>query len=66
MTKLNRIWIERDLSETTKDTNIAIRIDWDNDRHQRIVIKDDTPSGVSMALEEAVALVNAERVQGKI
>lgn len=61
MAQLERIWIEHHANSKP-----AIRIDWDNDRHQRIEVKDTRPEGVANALKEAGALVNAERVQGKI
>jgi len=59
--KVKEIWIEHDFGEKR-----AIRIDWDNDRHQRIVIEDGTPESVARALERAGSLVNAERVHGEI
>lgn len=61
MATLEKIWIEN-----FKSMRPAIRIDWDNDRHQRVEIKDDTPEAVAEALKEAGELVNAERVDGEI
>lgn len=61
MATLKKIWVEEN-----EKGNSAIRIDWDNDRHQRVEIEGDTPESVSAALKEAGALVNAERVHGKI
>ena len=61
MTTLKKIWIELDVGEER-----AIRIDWKNDRHQRIKIEDDSPEAVARALIEAGALVNAERAHGEI
>ena len=61
MAKLKKIWIEHDFGEKR-----AIRIDWNNDRHQRIEFEDETPEAVARALKEAGSLVNAERVNGEI
>lgn len=61
MTTLKKIWIDHDFGEKR-----AIRIDWKNDRHQMIVIEDDTPEAVARALKEAGSLVNAERAHGEI
>jgi len=58
MTKLMSIWLE--------PGGKAIRIDWDNDRHQRIELTSGSPEGVAKALKEAGSLVNAERVQGEL
>ena len=64
MAKLSAIWLERNLSVDCKKQ--AIRIDWDNDRHQRIVIDSDSPDAVAHALKEAGFMVNAEFVHGNI
>ena len=61
MAKLEKIWIEHDDGEKR-----AIRIDWDNDRHQRVPIKGATPQAVSLALWEAGCLVTEEHARGKI
>lgn len=61
MAKLKKIWIEHFVGDQP-----AIRIDWDNDRHQRVEIKGDSPEAVAIALKEAGSLVNAERVRGEI
>lgn len=61
MTTLKKLWIEHNFGEKR-----AIRIDWKNDRHQRIEIEDGTPEAVARALKEAGALVNAEREKDKI
>ena len=61
MAKLKKIWIEHNFGEKR-----AIRIEWNNDRHQRIEIEDETPEAVVRALKEAGSLVNAERVHGEI
>lgn len=60
MVKLKNIWIENDFGEKQ-----AIRIDWDNDQHQRIEIAENTPEAVAHALKVAGSLVNAEMVQKK-
>lgn len=61
MTTLKKIWIEHGFGE-----KLAIRIDWKNGQHQRIVIEDDTPEAVARSLKEAGSLVNAERAHGEI
>lgn len=61
MAKLEKIWIEHD-----DDEKRTIRIDWDNDRHQRVPIKGATPQAVGHALKEAGGIVIAEHVHGKI
>ena len=58
MTKLDRIWIERDLAETGQ--NEAIRIDWDNDRHHRIEIEGDKPADLIKAMDLAVRMMNSD------
>ena len=58
MAKLERIWVERDLADIGE--NEAIRIDWDNDRHQRIEIKGDEPKDLIKALDFAVRLLRYE------
>lgn len=60
MTKLERIWIEKDLD------NEAIRIDWDNDRHQRIEIKGNEPKDLIKALDFAVRLLKSEMIDKEI
>ncbi|NCU32998.1 MAG: hypothetical protein EOM23_08735 [Candidatus Moranbacteria bacterium] len=64
MAKLKALWIEIDLAEIGGKK--AIRIDWDNDRHQRIVIEGDDPESVSRSLKKAGSLIAAEIVYGKI
>jgi hypothetical protein len=61
MAKLKKIWIEHDFGEKR-----AVRMDWDNDRHQRIEIEASTPESVARALKDAGSLVAAEMAQGKI
>ena len=61
MAKLDKIWIEHDDGEKW-----AIRIDWDNDRHQRVPIKGVTPQAVSLALREAGYFITTEHARGKI
>ena len=54
-TTLKQIWIEK-----TFDGKTAIRIDWSNDRHQRIEIKKCALDGVVAALKEAILLIQEE------
>lgn len=60
MTKLKRIWIERDVTEINKDTATAIRLDWDNDRHQRIEITGTSPTHLIDVFTDAVFELEAE------
>lgn len=55
MTKLLNISLER--NELTPN---AIRVDWDNDRHQRVVIKDNNPLEVVNALKKLTRLLEEE------
>jgi hypothetical protein len=64
MVKLDRIWIERGLSGSGE--NEAIRIDWDNDRHQRIEIKGNEPKDLIKALDFAVRLLKSETIDKEI
>lgn len=66
MAKLKRIWVERDLSKIDEETNDAIRIDWDNDRHQRIEIKGGSPLQVITALKNAALMLEEELYKEKI
>ena len=52
MANLDRLYIERGSN--------AIRIDWDNDRHQRIEIKGTEPHDLIKALDFAVRLLKSE------
>ena len=61
MATLKKIWIEHESGHKR-----VIRLDWDNDRHQRVEIETITPKAVYRALKEAGSLVAAEMVQGKI
>lgn len=55
MAKLEEIWIENHAN-----SNPAIRIDWDNDRHQRIEIRGRNPLHVIEALKLAELELKAE------
>ena len=44
----------------------AIRLDWSNGRHQRIVIHDKTPEGVLRSIDELAYLLRKEIAQGKL
>lgn len=64
MSKLKRIWIESNADITGSDE--AIRIDWDNDRHQRIEIKGKDPAHLIDALKRAEIELKAELYRGNI
>lgn len=66
MAQLKDIWIERDLADVDDDSPKALRIDWDNDRHQRIEIKGDEPVDLIKALDFAVRLLKSEMIDKKI
>lgn len=66
MAKLKIIWIERDLTKIDKETNDAIRMDWDNGRHQRIDIKGGNPLQVIAALKAAALALERELHEGEI
>jgi hypothetical protein len=61
MAKLQKIWIEHHFGEER-----AVRIDWDNDNHQRVEIESNAPESVARALKDAGSLVEAQIAQGKI
>jgi hypothetical protein len=50
MVKISKIWIEEYLDHR------AIRIDWDNDWHQRIPLEEDTAQGNCLSLHCAATL----------
>jgi len=60
MAKLTEMWIETDLSKIDDHTPKAIRLDWDNDRHQRIEFKGRNPSQVIAALKYAALTLEEE------
>lgn len=61
MALLKNIWIEENNGEKT-----AIRIDWDNDRHQRLKMKDSTSKHVICALKAVVLELEKELYLEKI
>jgi hypothetical protein len=61
MAELKEIWIERNPGEKE-----AIRLDWDNNYHHRIVVGNKTVEGVCNSLQRAADLVLAARACGKI
>ena len=61
MAKLKKIWIDNDWP-----VGKSIRIDWDNDRHQAVVITGDTPEDVSYALIQAGHIVKTELANGHL
>ena len=64
MAELKKFWIERNVVEFKG--NDAIRVDWDNDRHQRIEISGGSPKDVIQALGFAVRLLKSELNAGEI
>ena len=52
MAKVTEIWINKAIPE--------IVVDWDNDRHQAIELKDRSPESVVNALSEMVVLLKQE------
>ena len=52
MAKVTNIWINKAYPE--------IVVDWDNDRHQAIELKDRSPEAVVNALSEMVELLKQE------
>jgi len=61
MAKLDEIWIENHAN-----SNPEIRLDWDNDRHQRIEIKGRNPLHVIEALKIAELELKSELYNEKI
>ncbi len=55
-TKLKAIWIEN----CDDGEHDAIRIDWSNNRHQRIMIDGDNPDDVILALEVLALSIKTE------
>jgi|GEM_PF-4529486 hypothetical protein len=43
-----------------------IRVDWDNDRHQAITLKNDSPESLAFALKELAELIKYEIASGEI
>tara|TARA_R110002153_G_C13332612_1_gene498596 strand:+ start:18358 stop:18558 length:201 start_codon:yes stop_codon:yes gene_type:complete len=66
MTKLQNLWIETDSSKVDDYTPTAIRIDWDNDRHQRVEIKGRNPLQVINALKGAALKLESELYKNAI
>ena len=65
MASLKSIRIEKQSMSVTRGKEILL--DWDNDRHQRIPIKEGaTPRDVIRAFDEAKTLITAEMVSGCI
>jgi len=61
MSHLEKIWIETD-----KGGKKAIRLDWNNHRHQRIELESDCPASVTRALKKASRLIDMEIADGEI
>ena len=63
MTSLQTIWIEKD---PESGAPAALRVDWDNDRHQRIELSSTDAVGVMKALDFAKRLIRSEYANGEI
>ena len=61
MAKLQEMWVEHHAG-----SNPAIRIVWDNDRHQRIEIKGRNPLDVIRALEMVILNLESELYHNEI
>ena len=64
MAKLKEIWIERDLAGISEKE--AIRIEWDNDRHQRIKVYGSRPIDLIHAFQQAVMVLENELAEGHL
>lgn len=62
MANLEKIWIETNAINHEK----SIRVDWDNNRHQRIEIKGETPTHVIAAFKIAAIELERELSLGEI
>lgn len=62
MAKLKRI----EIINGTKPYEREIRIDWDNDRHQSIIILGDAPDAVIKGFKCAADLLSSEVNENKI
>jgi len=63
MAFIEGLWLEdNDITD-----ELAIRVDWDNDRHQRIVIqKPHNSEMVILSLKELISQIENERKNNKI
>lgn len=61
MAELKSLWVEKD-----GDSPVAIRIDWDNERHQRIPVYGLSPEFVIVTLRRAVDEVERDLRSGNI
>lgn len=61
MAILSDIWIESYEGEKP-----AVRLDWSNDRHQRIEIEGDSPKEVARSIQKLAILLNSEIKKGHI
>lgn len=66
MAKLESFWIETDLEDAINQIPVAIRASWDNDRHQRMQLKGNSPIQVIDALKGMVELLECELYENKI
>ena len=64
MTRLENLWVECD--DEGYKVFTAIRIDWDNGRHQRIRLSGTSPDDLIRALKDAASIIDAEQHRGEI
>jgi len=64
MAKLKKIWID-EYQKFDKPFK-AIRIDWDNDRHQSIEISGDSPNDLLRTIERMHSVISGELKSGEI
>lgn len=60
MANLEKIWINKVIDRT------ELRIDWDNDRHQAIMLDGTDPESVKEGLLKAAHLLNKEMRGGHL
>lgn len=53
---LEELWFEQDENQQ----NMAIRLDWDNDRHSRVALNDITPEHILHGLYRLIELIRAD------
>lgn len=52
--------------EVSEGTRLELRLHWDNDRHQKVMIPGDSPQAVIYALKELTGLLEEELHDGNI
>jgi hypothetical protein len=64
MSFIENIWLE---DHGREDQEIAIRVEWHNERNQRVFVKKPhSPEDVIKSLKELVALLEREKEVGRI